>query len=369
MQPRIGRFGHDRGMQSHFPVVLQTRVLTPLAIGLIGWLLVALDPVRSETQEAKPSVAEQLVAAMKGCLRVPDPTTNAVKRTAGASLFDGSYDWHSNLFAHWALLVHARRHDDEALATWVLEPLTAEALAAERERLASVSQRRRMVFPYGEAWLLQLLAELEHHRDVAESTRQWRREIELEVLGWLEERPFPEIPEKRRQGRFANRKFLGTYRSWAWIWYQLARSGPIGDGVDERLQKLFAARLVPNAPAMLEERKLTAYEFLDVPALAFLVHDARPLPTAPELPDIDTELPLPAEVSLRDTHSLGKWISRLWPLAIAARTDADARRLLDAELARYMAREDLWNGDFTVIRHWIPQFLWFALYLAESERG
>lgn len=352
-------------MQRRFPAVAPSHILTPLTIGLAPWLALAQGPVTPDVSRLEGSVPEQLVAAMKSCLRVPDPTTNAVRRVAGASLFDGSYDWHSNLFAHWALLVQARRSGDEALARYVLEPLTPAALQAERERLAEVSQRRRIVFPYGEAWLLQLLSELENHREVAETTRGWRREIELEVLGWLEEQPFPEIPEKRRKGRFAGRRFLGTYRSWAWIWYQLARSRPIGDGVDERLQKLFETRLAPRAADMLDEPKLTAYEFLEVPALAFLVHDVQPLPKAPVLPQIDTKLPLPEKVTLRDTHSLGKWISRLWPLAIAARQDQSARRQLDAELARYMAREDLWNGDFTVIRHWIPQFLWFALYLAD----
>ncbi|MFN3244073.1 MAG: DUF2891 family protein [Planctomycetota bacterium] len=346
---------------------LGTRLSTRFATLLLPVLLVAQDPVESDSRAAPVPVVDRLVAAMKGCLRVPEPTTNAVRRATGASLFDGSYDWHSNLFAHWALLVHARRSGDEELARGVLAPLTPAALQQERERLAKVSQRRRAVFPYGEGWLLQLLDELEHHREVAASTRAWRREIELEVLAWLEARPFPGIPEQRRKGPFAGRRFLGSYRSWAWNWYQLARSEPIGEGVAARLEKLFADKLMPNAAGMLAERELTVYEFLDVPAIAFLVHDVRPLPQAPKLPEIDTGLPLPDQVTLRDTHSLGKWISRLWPLAIAARTDPAARERLDRELARYLAREDLWNGDFTVIRHWIPQFLWFAIHLAEPK--
>jgi len=325
------------------------------------------SPVEEGSKVRPPSVEAQLVQAMRGCLRVARPSTNVVRKAAGASLFDGSYDWHSNLFAHWALLVHARRAGDEALAAWVLEPLTPGALLEERARLAEMPRRRRRVFPYGEGWLLQLLAELERHREVADGTRAWRREIERELLAWLEEQPFPDMPERARKGALEGRRFVGTYRSWAWCWFQLARSRPLGEGVEERLHALYDDKLAPHVPAMLREPASTAYEFLDVPAIAVLAHRVRGDGATLELPEFAPGPELPAKVTLRDTHALGKWISRLWPLAVAAHDDAAARAALDAELARYLARTDLWDGDFTVIRHWIPQFLWFTVWLADSD--
>jgi hypothetical protein len=68
------------------------------------------------------------------------------------------------------------------------------------------------------------------------------------------------------------------------------------------------------------------------------------------------------------THLLGVHVTRLWPLAIAARDDAGAAALLDRELSAYLEREELWNGDFAVVSHWMPQFVWVALWLAERER-
>jgi hypothetical protein len=130
---------------------------------------------------------------------------------------------------------------------------------------------------------------------------------------------------------------------------------------------LHAAKLEPNVDQMLAETKSSKFEFLDVPMLAFVIGDVQPFDRELPLPEIDQQRPLPGSVTLRDTHTLGTWISRLWPLAIAARTDAKAREVLDAEIARYMQRTELWDGDFQVISHWIPQFLWFTLWLAEPR--
>ncbi|MFT4514893.1 MAG: hypothetical protein ACI89X_003412 [Planctomycetota bacterium] len=313
------------------------------------------------------SPAARLIAVMRVSLRQQKPSANSVKSKTGDSLFSGSYDWHSNLFAHWCLLTHARRTADKDLAKSILEPLTAMALAEERGRLAKVNYERSGTYPYDQCWLVLLLAELERHREVAASTRAFRVEVEARILDWLENSAFPEIPAKRAKGALAGRKIVGWYRSWAWTWYQLRRSNPVGDGVLDRLLKLHAAKLEPNVDQMLAETKSSKFEFLDVPMLAFVIGDVQPFDRELPLPEIDQQRPLPGSVTLRDTHTLGTWISRLWPLAIAARTDAKAREVLDAEIARYMQRTELWDGDFQVISHWIPQFLWFTLWLAEPR--
>ena len=169
---------------------------------LCACALLLLAPQQDDVLDADVRAATtELVAEMKAHLRTPEPSANSVRRAAGASLFDGSYDWHSNLFAHWALLTHARAHDDEELAAFVLAPLTDEALAAERERLAKVQTRRLATFPYDQSWLLLLLAELERHRDVDDATRAFRREVEERLVAWLEDAKFPENddPEHNRR--------------------------------------------------------------------------------------------------------------------------------------------------------------------------
>lgn len=337
-----------------------------LSVGLVGG--VPAQEVATKKQPAPShSPADRLVEVMRRALQQRKPSANIVQRRAGSSLFSGGYDWHSNLFAHWCLLTHARRTGDEALAASVLEPLSAEALGEERQRLAKIPFERVGTFPYDNGWLLLFLAELERHRDVAPSTRAFRIEVEQRILAWLQKSDFPEIPPKRAKGALAGRKIVGWYRSWAWAYYQLRRSQPVGEGMREALRSLREDKLVPNLENILAEKGTSKFEFLDVPTLAFLIHDVEPFERKLSLPELDTELALPDSVTLRDTHTLGTWISRLWPVAIDARTNAASRKLLDAEIARYMKRTELWNGDFQVISHWIPQFLWFSLWLAEPQ--
>ena len=71
------------------------------------------------------------------------------------SLFDGSYDWHSCIFAHWALLAQARRDGDSERAERILGRLPAEALAeeqAEADRILCRAQEpRHRPEPWGDA--------------------------------------------------------------------------------------------------------------------------------------------------------------------------------------------------------------------------
>ncbi len=73
-------------------------------------------------------------------------------------------------------------------------------------------------------------------------------------------------------------------------------------------------------------------------------------------------------MKLSTVHVLGVEITRLWPLAIAARGgDAGARALFHRRWREILAREDLWAENFKVVTHWVPQFLWFAIWLADGR--
>lgn len=329
-------------------------------------LLTLAAPMQSveETELRVDTTSERLVEVIKEGLRKTEPSANVVRRKTGETLFDGSYDWHSNLFAHWALLTHARENDDEELRQWVLEPLTDEALDQERARLAEVETERLATFPYDQAWLLLLLAEIPRHRDVSETTSDFRLEVETRLIDWLAEAKFPENDNPKV---LDGRGIIGWYRSWAFTWYQVMRSEPIGDGALERLRALRRERVDPVLPTLLRPEEPFPFEFLWVPTLAYLIDDVDPFET--ELPPYELGKldSLPEDVDLSTTHLLGVHLSRLWPLAIAARESSEARAELERELAHYMERDDLWRGDFQVISHWTPQFLWFALWLSREE--
>ena len=60
--------------------------------------------------------------------------------------------------------------------------------------------------------------------------------------------------------------------------------------------------------------------------------------------------------------------SRSWPDAWdAGRGDECARARYEEHLAHFLAREDLWAGDFDSSSHWLPQYLWIGLWLADGS--
>jgi len=44
-----------------------------------------------------------------------------------------------------------------------------------------------------------------------------------------------------------------------------------------------------------------------------------------------------------------------------------ARARYEEHLAHFLAREDLWAGDFDSSSHWLPQYLWIGLWLADGS--
>jgi len=308
------------------------------------------------------SYLPRLLDVMEAGLDRAEPSANLVGRVVGDSLFDGSYDWHSCIFAHWALLAQSRRDGDRARAERILARLTDEALAGERERLRGTpSLEGRLTFSYGQCWLLQLLAELERHREVAPSTRAFREETERQLLRFLESAPFPELEGDRR---LEGRGVIGYYSSWAFTWYQVMAAGPVTEGARDRLVELRAERLDPWRAELTTAVSPQSFEFLWVPTLGYLVDsvDAFDPPLATYA--LDGRDVLPEEVSMRTTHLLGVHASRLWPLALRAAGDVSAAGELDRELAAFLSRAELWDGDFAVVSHWMPQFVWLNYWLA-----
>lgn len=316
-----------------------------------------------DSQAALPRLRQ----LMRDGLRRTEPQTNFVKRVTGDTLFAGSYDWHSNLFAHWALLTIARVEGDVALRAWVLEPLTLEAIAAERERVNQVAARERPLptFPYDQGWLLLFLSEYEKTFEVVpEEVRAFRLEVETRLIDWLEESPFP----AQVSSRFEKGRFPGFYRSWIFSWFQVKLSEPVGEKAKQRLASLQRDKIVLAMEALLAQEEPHPFDFFYVPAMPTLIHAVAPFEGgAPKL--ITPELsPLPEKVSLRDVHVLGTEISHMWPLAVRAQAgDAESKAQLNERMTRFLEREDLWAEDFTVVTHWVPQFLWLTFWLADGR--
>lgn len=92
--------------------------------------------------------------------------------------FYGCFDWHSSVHGHWLLVRLARTFPDAPFAATAREALarnlTESHLLQEAAYMAH-PQRAGFERPYGLAWLLQLVAELDEWDDP--QARQWRAHL------------------------------------------------------------------------------------------------------------------------------------------------------------------------------------------------
>ena len=133
--------------------------------------------------------------------------------------FYGCLDWHSSVHGHWLLARLARHYPQSEYAQPAREALaqslTRENLLAETAYV-SAKGRRSFERPYGIAWLLQLVTELEEWDD--DEATQWRTNIApLEaamadrLVSWLPDLTYPVRSGTHSQTAFA----LGLALDWA----------------------------------------------------------------------------------------------------------------------------------------------------------
>jgi len=315
------------------------------------------DPVSLE------SVRPRLIALMREGIEVTQPNNAWFQRMERESVFDGSFDYHSCVIAHWALLVHARCQGDGELERFVLERLSPAQLKAEVKLLADRDRERQITYPYDEAWFGMLLSELARHGSSAtEKLEQHRAVVEQRLLAWLEENPFPE--------RVPGSNFCGFYRSWLFTYLLVQLAGPVAEDTPERLESLRLSRIEPARAAIGELQESHEWDFLWLPAILALVDRTAPCAEGDPPPyDPGDPTPLPAEVAISTVHQLGVVLSRLWPSAWdGGRGDAQARERFELGMRSVLEREDLWAEDFATCSHWMPQYLWLGMWFGDGCR-
>lgn len=296
-------------------------------------------------------VLPRLVEMMEEGIDVPEPNASWAK--GKQSLFQGSYDWHSCVIAHWALLSHARVTGDEELAGRVLARLKPKGLGEEMKLLKEQADTPRITFPYDEAWFVMLLAEVDRHRPLNDNLIRARMGVERRILKHLEDTPFPE--------GIAGAEFCGFYRSWLLALFLMEEAGPVVTNGDELLAELAREKLEPARAAIQAEPEGHPWDFLWVPAILALrdrVQDAER-----ESPYTPVEPQLPEGVTIQTVHVLGAFCSRLWPDAIdGSRGNEEAWARFQQGTRHLIEREDLWAEDFATSSHWMPQYLWMGYW-------
>ncbi len=125
--------------------------------------------------------------------------------------FYGCYDWHSAVHGHWLLARAARLHPEAEFAeparAVLAENLTVEKLLAEASYMAH-PRRQGFERPYGLAWLLQLIAELDQWADP--TAQSWRAALQpLEQIAvqrlqqWIPKLHYPIRVGEHSQTAFA----------------------------------------------------------------------------------------------------------------------------------------------------------------------
>lgn len=317
------------------------------------------------------------------------------------TLFTGSYDRHSNIAAYWSLINWARRSADERERRNLMTVFSVDALARERAYVETIP--RGMVGPYGEAWLFLLLREIARNAGSPElraAADAFAESLEDRLLTYAEEAPRPGTvdaqsrpreraesrpagngsrPDSRSASRPVSRRIprdqwlSGTYDSALWPLILVELGGPMRSETPVQLRRLRAGRLPETAAAFAARtaasRHANTYEFLQLSALLALADgldagaDVRSHGFVPE-----AFCPAPEKITLGNCHMLGAQLSATWPLALdAARASAGARAAFEDRLRLCLEREDAWDGPFLTVSHWVPQFVYFALWLADGR--
>ncbi|MEO1296554.1 MAG: DUF2891 family protein [Cyanobacteria bacterium J06636_16] len=272
---------------------------------------------------------------------------------AGAeAIFTGSFDWHSSVHAHWALLSMARLTDDALLQSKLLSRLTPENLEAERTFLNN-AENADFEMPYGRAWLLLMLAELSKHEESHDlPLNYFRKELEQQLTLWLE------------QNSASNEVVLnGGYQPWLFIFLLLQFSQPRL----EILHRLEALRSqIDNTRETITTIQPREFDFFYLPAILYLIDQTKE-PREKVFCYCDDVTPqFNQNLSFKNCHQAGMNVVRLWPYALEKPVNSGGSRF-SKSLERILSQPDQWKGSFELISHWVPQFIWLGLMLEQGE--
>lgn len=264
--------------------------------------------------------------------------------------FNGSYDWHSDVHAHWALLSMARVTKDADLEAKILSVLTIDRLEREADFLLS-PQWETFEKPYGRTWFLLLLWEM-NHRPIANSHRfqALRYKLTMDMLSWLKTSKFPE-----QYSIISDSGLIGTHDSWLMSLFLFDTAKSQNSKIANEIDRLIETKLRPLAAA-IEKEPLESNDFLYLPAVRYLIdptsryqHSVLALPTSN---DFACHFPGAIQVSY--------WAQA----AQCARHDSRACEIVTQASQEFFAQTSLWRDDFNCVAHWVPQFIWMNHWLS-----
>lgn len=270
---------------------------------------------------------------------------------AGA-VFTGSFDWHSSVHAHWALLSIARLTDDALLQSKLLSRLTCENLEAERTFLNN-AENIEFEMPYGRAWLLLMLVELSKHGENNNLLlSSFQKELEQQLTLWLE------------QNSASNEVILnGGHQPWLFIFLLLQFSQP----KLEVLHRLEALRSqIENIRETIATAQPEESDSFYLPAILYLIDQTKQPREKVFYYYDNVTLKFNQNLSFKNCHQAGINVVRLWPYALEKPVSGGGSRFFKG-LERILSQPGQWKGRFELISHWVPQFIWLGLMIEQGE--
>lgn len=263
--------------------------------------------------------------------------------------FRGSFDWHSDVHAHWALLSMARITKDADLEKKMLDILTIERLEKEYQFLTS-KQYINFEKPYGRAWFLLLLWEL-NHRAIAknEKFKTIRKNLTDDMIQWLSNSNFPEA---------GGDTLIGTHDSWLMGLFLFDTAKSQNVKTRKVVTDLVQNKMLAFADK-IENHQMEDFDFLYLPALKYLLH--------PDHRYQNSSLPLPSTTQFA-CHYPGAIQVSLWAhSAQCARRDSNACAVVKNISQEFYKQTLLWKDNFDCVTHWVPQFTWMTHWLSMGK--
>jgi hypothetical protein len=296
----------------------------------------SVSPVEA-LAKSKATIASHLAEPIAACVAKTDTDHPA---------FHGCIDWHSSVHGTWALVAYGRATKDKKYDELVRSVLTPEGIRAELEHLA---QNPDFEMPYGRAWFLRLMIELN-------GAKQYRF---LDKAGDEVARSI--LANYRSRGLSPHAR---DYASASWAMMNVidyARAKKLPDIEREAVEMVRAAFL--EKPSC-EPRMETGFMAVCTNWAALV---SRVLPREAFVTWLQgADLNLASATPITDpesAHQSGLNFSRAWGFwdIYAATGDAAYAAQYARHFEQTFNEEDQWKGDYQRVGHWVAQFGVFAL--------
>ena len=265
-------------------------------------------------------------------------------------LFHGSWDWHSAVHGHWALLLYAKTEQDKPLFTWLQKRLENDGIIKEIQYLMDNPGFER---PYGRAWLL-ALAMVFIQSDLKPNIRRLVDTVALDLWQWIQ--------SKQIDGT------IGEYNNQSWtilrlfMWFSFTENIIRKNEVQHWVETFYCT--IDNHPENDQLRQeffscwsvqaLLLGEVLGLERLATWI--AKQKYSNSDLKPVSPE---------EKVHHLGMNASRSWGFWAAWRATNESRwnEAYQNHLEHSIQLHQCWKDDHYSYGHWVPQFTLYAYYL------